>query len=178
MNFKRIVYDFKHIFLNCFVNKIPCWNLRKCIYILYGTKIGKLSRIGINTIIHNPDKLQIGERTIINDNCYLDARGGIIIGKDVSISSKTCIFTTTHDVNSSIFQYKEYECKIDDNVWIGANSTLIAPVILKQKTIIGAASVYKGVSEENGIYIGNPAKIIAKRNLDISYKIDFKPYFR
>lgn len=178
MDISRVVYDLKFISLNCVINKIPCWFVRKIAYLLYGVHIGKESRIGINTIIHEPDKLYIGNRTFINDNCYLDARGGLYIGNDVSISANSCIYTTSHDVNSSIFEYQEYACKIENNVWLGANSIIISPTILRRNTVLGASCVYKGISVKNGVYVGNPGKLLGKRKIKSSYKINFNPYFR
>lgn len=174
----RIIYDFKFVMLNCFVNRIPCWHLRKSFYLLCGMSIGKKTRIGINTIIFEPQKVCIGDRTIINDNCYIDARGGLNIGNDVSISAKSCIYTTSHDVDSSFFEYKEYACKVENNVWLGSNSLIIGPSLIKSNTVIGAGSVFKGVSEKNGIYIGNPAKLKKIRKIKQNYEVDFKAYFR
>ncbi|MDF2943095.1 MAG: putative acetyltransferase [Herbinix sp.] len=178
MEIKRILEDGRYIILNCITNKIPCWTLRKCIYEMYGMKIGRNARIGMNTVIINPKGISIGKRTIINEFCHLDGRGGLKIGNNVSVSINSMILTTTHLIDSPIFEYIEGAVVIEDNVWLGSNSLVLNNSFIKKKCIIGAGAVFKGISEPDSVYIGNPVKLLKKRNLKTSYQIDYKPYFR
>lgn len=75
MDIQRLKYDFKYIILNRFVSKIPCWHFRRFVYRIAGLQIGKGSRIGIGTVILNPENIMIGSNTIINEYCHLDGRG-------------------------------------------------------------------------------------------------------
>ena len=50
----RLKDDFEYIYLNRFVNKIPCWHIRKLLYRRRGLSIGQGSRIGIGTVIVCP----------------------------------------------------------------------------------------------------------------------------
>lgn len=174
----RIFSDGKYILLNELINKIPFWTVRKYIYVLFGVRIGSNSRIGLGTIVVSPENLVIGERSIINEFCFLDARGGLIIGDDVSISVFTKIITASHFTNSSDFEYYSNKTLIERNVWIGANAMLLNDTTLKKNVIVGAGAVFKGISEENGIYVGNRSKLIGYRKLDKPYNIDYHPYFR
>jgi acetyltransferase-like isoleucine patch superfamily enzyme len=178
MGLERILIDGEYIILNCITNKIPCWKIRKGIYKLFGMRLGNSARIGINTVVSGARNIIIGERTIVNEHCNLDGRGGLVIGKDVSISANTMIFTTTHLIDSTIFEYVEGGIKIEDNVWLGANVIVLNDSIVSQKCILGAGSVFKGVSEPNSVYVGNPAKFLKRRNLQVDYMIDYNPYFR
>jgi acetyltransferase-like isoleucine patch superfamily enzyme len=47
--------------------------------------------------------LAIGENSVINQRCRLDARGGLIIGANVSISPEVHILSADHDVSSIDF---------------------------------------------------------------------------
>lgn len=110
-NTKIIIRRFLHvvkresmyIWINKIVNKIPCWYLRKILYLFMGMKIGSGSRINAGTIIDTPKNVVIGERCIINENSYLDGRGGLRIGNDVSISIYSKIITASHISNSNTF---------------------------------------------------------------------------
>ena len=82
----RIIKDFQYIFLNNFVNNIPSWKIRKIFYQFFGMDIKKGSRIAIKTIVINPKGITLGDRSIINECCFIDGRGGLVIGTDVSIS--------------------------------------------------------------------------------------------
>jgi acetyltransferase-like isoleucine patch superfamily enzyme len=50
---------------------------------------------------------------------------------------------------------------IEEEVLIGSNSTIL-PVIIKEKTVIGAGSVVTKNCKKNSVYCGNPAKILKR----------------
>lgn len=170
--------DIQYIFLNKLVCRVPSWHIRKFIYKCCGMKIGKDARIGIDTIIIAPSGIEIGDRSVINDHCMLDGSGHIIIKNDVSISSFCKIYSCTHKTESDFFEYTTSSIVIEDNVWIAANSTILDGTMIKEFSVIGASSCFKGVTRKAGIYYGNPAKYIKTRKLDKKYKIDFHPHFR
>lgn len=95
---KRFVDAVLYIFYNYIVAYIPSWTLRKCFYILGGMKIGKGSRIYMKCKVRSPWNIRIGNNTIINEECYLDGRGSLIIGNNVSISYYTVIITASHEL--------------------------------------------------------------------------------
>lgn len=175
---KNILVDFRYIFLNHFVNKIPSWQIRKLLYKLFGLKIGKNSRIGIGTIIISPKHINIGNNTIINQFCHLDGRGGLNIYDNVSISSYVKIITASHDPNTANFKYIKNQTIIFNRVWIGTGAIILNNTTLNQNTIIGAGCVFKGESENNGIYIGNPAKKIKERISKEYENLHYKAYFK
>ena len=178
---KSILNEVIYIFCNYIINNIPIWCIRKQLYKILGMKIGKNSRILMKTIIISPWKVIIGDRTVINEFCFIDGRGNLMIGDDVSISVYTKIITGTHISNSDTFEYIGDTVKIGNNVWIGADSIILPGTSLPDAVIIGAGStVIKGKKyQENSIYSGVPATFIKRRNLNKNYKLDnWNPYFR
>ncbi len=165
------------IILNRWVRHIPCWTIRKLCYRVFGMKIGKNARIGIGTYVIRPRRIVIGDRTVINQNCYLDARGGLTIGQDVSISIGTQFISATHDPDSETFAYKEGAIEVKDNVWTGANAIILNDTVLEKGSIIGAGCVFKGKSVQDGIYVGNPAKLLRNRGAS-DYHLNYKTYFK
>ena len=113
---KNIVLDLIYIILNYFVCYVPCWHFRKLCYQLLGMKIGQGSRILMGTTIIKPWKIKIGKNSIINEKCHLDARGGIIIHNNVSISIYTVLITGSHNAQSPTFEFLEMPIHIEDNV--------------------------------------------------------------
>ncbi len=112
--------------------------------------------------------LSIGDNVSIHPLCYLDADGGIEIGSDVSIARNVSIISFNHRYDDLTVPIKEQAIErkkitIEDNVWIGANATLLAGVTVRSGSIIGAASVVTHDVEENSIVAGNPAKVIKYR---------------
>lgn len=177
-DWNRVIYDLQYIVLNKFVNQIPCWNLRKRIYKKFGVIMGKGSRIGIGTIVLGPDKIKIGDRSIINENCLLDGRGGLVIGHDTSISSYSKILTASHRNNSPNFDYYTQKTKIGNNVWIGTAAVILNGSVLEDYVIIGAGAVMKGNAKEKFVMVGNPAKYLKKRDLTQAYHLKYNAYFR
>lgn len=168
----------RHRFLNYFVNKIPFWCIRKLLYKIFGLRIGKDSRIGLGTFIISPKHIIIGNNTIINEKCYLDGRGGLLIGNNCSISMYAKLITGTHNHNSLHFEYITQQIEIFDNVWIGTDAVILNGSKLGTGSIIGAGCVFKGVALNKEIYVGNPAKKIKEREIDYIDPIVYKPFFK
>lgn len=91
----------------------------------------------------------------------------ISLGNNVWIASNVTF--VTHDVihymlNNSQSGYKFGEhigcIDIKDNVFIGANTTILSNVKIGSNVIIGAGSVVNKDLRDNGVYAGVPAKYI------------------
>lgn len=174
----HIVIDGGITICNHLVNHIPFWIIRKKIYKKMGLTIGKNSRICQGVIIMRPKNIVIGENTIINDYALLDGRGGLEIGNNTSISMYAKIYTGTHETHSSYFKYISKKTIIEDNCWLGTNSIILPGSVIKDYSIIGVNSVFKGISEKKGIYIGNFAKLVKYRDISEKYTLNWKPWFR
>lgn len=174
----RIHYDWTYIFLNRFINQIPCWTIRRYFYKKYKMKLKPDSRIGIGTIVLNPKKISLGTRSVVNENCFLDGRGGLQIGRDTSISAYTRIISASHKMNSGNFQYFERKTVIGNHVWIGTGATILDGAQIKDYSVIGAGAVLKGIVGRQEVFAGNPAKRIKKRKNMEDYHLKYKAYFR
>jgi len=111
-------------------------------------EIGPYARIRPNTILKEGSKIgnfvevkksTIGKKTKVNHLSYI---GDSQIGKLVNIGAGT--ITCNYDGK------KKNKTKIKDNVFIGSNSSLIAPITINKKSIVGAGSVItKNVKEKS-----------------------------
>lgn len=105
----------------------------------------------------------IGERCFIQQCCTFFGRGGITIGDGVFIGPKCNLITINHDVapeNRSATYGRPIV--IEDNVWIGINSTILPGVRIGYGSIVGAQSVVTRDVPPMTIVAGNPARIIKK----------------
>tara|TARA_S200000501_G_scaffold13909_1_gene12318 strand:- start:176 stop:796 length:621 start_codon:yes stop_codon:yes gene_type:complete len=102
-------------------------------------EIGPYARIRPNTILKEGSKIgnfveikksTIGKKTKVNHLTYI---GDAKIGKNVNVGAGT--ITCNYD------GIKKSNTTIKDNVFIGSNSSLVAPITLNQNSIIGAGSV-------------------------------------
>lgn len=178
MNMRRVKDDFKYIIINHIVCKMPSWRMRRFFLRKFGMKIGDGARVGIGCIVIHPEKITIGDRTIINEYCHLDGRGGLVIGNDTSISVYCKIITASHKGNSGLFEYYDKKTIIGNRVWIGCGATILDGTTINDKCIIGAGAVLKGLTETRGIYLGVPALLKKYRDLENDYSISYEAYFR
>jgi acetyltransferase-like isoleucine patch superfamily enzyme len=100
--------------------------------------------------------------------CYLDATGGINIGNDVSIAHGVTIMLTTHRYDDLEIPIKDQPIEvllttIEENVWIGAKSTILAGIIIGTGSIVGANCVVTKMVPPNVIVAGVPNRILKIR---------------
>ena len=92
-----------------------------------GTVLKEGSRIGNFVEVK---KSTIGKRSKVNHLSYI---GDSEIGMNVNIGAGT--ITCNYD------GVKKNKTKIKDNVFIGSNSSLVAPIIINEHSVVGAGSV-------------------------------------
>lgn len=172
---------FFHYILNSFINKIPFYFIRNLYYKFCGIKLEKGTTIHLNVFIEGVyfgvKRLKIKKNSVIGRFSYVDCRGGIKIGENVSISPYTKIITASHLLNSEKFEGSRKEVIINDFVWIGTGAIILPGVSLGVGSVIGAGAVVSKDVPDYAVVIGNPARIIKYRNKNLNYKCDYKIYF-
>ena len=138
-------------------------------------RIGKYSSICKNTVISVatmdiPSSIEIGDATYIGENNNLRAADGVIeIGNHCCISQGVTIVTSNHCIKrDELISTQKWTSrlgciKINDDVWIGANSVILPDVTIGKGAVIGAGSIVTKDVPEYAIMAGNPAKVIKYR---------------
>ena len=159
------------------IGKFPSYNLRHA-YLrrVLRLVIGKGGAIHMGCFITGR-KISIGARVVVNRRCYLDGRGGLAIGDDVSISPECYIITLTHDVNDPCFIAVAKPVAIHSRVWIGARAIVLPGVTLGEGCVVGAGAVVTKDVQPYSVVAGNPAREIGKRSKDLSYQLTYRPLF-
>ena len=111
-------------------------------------EVGPYARIRPGTILKEGSKVgnfveikksTVGKKSKVNHLTYI---GDTLIGKSVNVGAGT--ITCNYD------GIKKSRTKIKDNVFVGSNSSLVAPLTLEENSIVGAGSVItKSVSRES-----------------------------
>ena len=118
------IKSFSHL-ENCKVeNKVdigPYARIRPGVVLKEGSKVGNFVEI---------KKSILGKKSKVNHLTYI---GDTSIGKSVNVGAGT--ITCNYD------GVKKNKTKIKDNVFIGSNSSLVAPLTIQQDSTIGAGSV-------------------------------------
>jgi acetyltransferase-like isoleucine patch superfamily enzyme len=109
--------------------------------------------------------IKIGNNFYMNSGCHL--LGEIKIGDDVLIGPKTVIWGRDHGIRKEkIIRVQEHVKKpisIGDDVWIGANVTILKGISIGDGAVVAAGSVVVKDIPPYGIAVGNPAKVIKYR---------------
>jgi len=118
------IKSFSHL-ENCKIeNKVeigPYARIRPGTTLKEGSKIGNFVEIKKSTL---------GKKSKVNHLTYI---GDTSIGKSVNVGAGT--------ITCNYNGIKKYKTRIKDNVFIGSNSSLVAPITLAENSIIGAGSV-------------------------------------
>ena len=129
-----IINSFSHLEDCRIKNKVevgPYARLRPGSILEEGSKIGNFVEVKKSTI---------GKKSKVNHLSYI---GDSQLGKGVNIGAGT--ITCNYD------GVKKSKTKIKDNVFIGSNSSLVAPVILEENSIVGAGSVITKKVKKNSL---------------------------
>ena len=126
------IKSFSHL-ENCKIeNKVdvgPYARIRPGTILKEGSKVGNFVEIKKSTI---------GKKSKVNHLTYI---GDSMIGTSVNVGAGT--ITCNYD------GIKKSKTKIKDNVFIGSNSSLVAPLVIGKNSIVGAGSVITKKLEKN-----------------------------
>ena len=127
------IFSFSHLVNTSIDSNVtvgPYARLRPGTKLLSGSKIGNFVEV---------KKSIIGKKSKVNHLTYI---GDTLIGKSTNIGAGT--ITCNYD------GIKKSKTRIKDNVFIGSNSSLVAPLTIGEKSIVGAGSVItKDVSKKS-----------------------------
>ena len=122
--------------------------------------VGPYARLRPGTIIKNGSKVGnfvevkksiIGKNSKLNHLSYI---GDSKLGKKVNIGAGT--ITCNYD------GFKKSKTIINDEVFVGSNSSLVAPVKLEKKSVVGAGSVITKKVSKNSLALTRSSQIEVK----------------
>ena len=112
--------------------------------------------------------LKVGDYSSIGSNSYIGCSGKIVIGNNVMIGPHCTMIAENHNfsrtdipMNKQGVSNKGIEIK--DDVWIGANVTILDGVTVASGCVLAAGVVVTKSTEPNGVYAGVPARRIKER---------------
>ncbi len=114
------------------------------------------------------DKIELGSNVAIFETCYLDGKGGIKIGDNVSIAHQSSLISFDFDISdpATLLKYSPMTLKqivIGSDVMIFSGVRVFAGANIASRTIIAANAVVREGYYESGVYAGLPA--IKKKSL-------------
>lgn len=135
----------------------------------------RIGGMGAGTIIREtallkvPENIFIGENSHINHYCcvWASPNAKITIGNNGLMGPGVKIFSSNHGTKLGKPMreqaFKERDVSIGDDVWVGANSVIVAGVTVGSGALIAAGSIVTTDVPANAIVGGVPAKVIGER---------------
>ncbi len=114
-----------------------------------GCVLDKYVHVGTNTELKNA---RIGTGSKVGHFSYV---GDAVMGKDVNVGAG-CVFANFDGKN-------KHECRVADKVFLGSNSTLVAPLSIGSGAVVGAGAVVTRDVPAKAVVIGVPAKPLKKK---------------
>lgn len=142
------------------------FNIRKFQLLMKGAKISNTAEIGKAKILGKAKNLIIGEHTLVG-RVELALHDKITIGDFVCINDGVIILSASHDVADPSWKHIKKPINIADYVWISTNAIILPGVNIGRGAVIGAGAVVTKNVEAYAIVVGNPAKAITKKRIDI-----------
>ncbi|MBQ9840394.1 MAG: sugar O-acetyltransferase [Erysipelotrichaceae bacterium] len=105
----------------------------------------------------------IGDDTFVNHNVYFMDGGTITIGNHCFIGPNCGFYTANHPLVASDRNLGYEIAKpiiIEDNVWIGADVTILPGVTIGKGSVIGAKSLVTKDVPANVVAYGNPCRVV------------------
>jgi len=107
--------------------------------------------------------IRVGDDFLANYNVTILDRAAVEIGNNVLIAPGSVITTVNHSLSPK--RRLENRCRalpivIGDNVWIGANCTILPGVRIGENAVVAAGAVVSRDVPPNAIVAGVPARVL------------------
>jgi putative colanic acid biosynthesis acetyltransferase WcaF len=145
---------------------------------LYRLKFGKSSAIEMGVRFYAPQKIEIGEYSIVHFDAFLDGRQYLEIGDSVDIGHQVNIFTLQHDIDDPQYKTEGGKVIIKDYAVIGGRSTILPNVTIGKGAVVASGSIVTKNVSDYTVVGGIPAKPIRKRNQNLNYKLTYRAWFQ
>lgn len=159
-----------------------------CYYKVY--KAEQQAHCKINIVFQGPGGIEIGNPQFfhidatshLKSGSFIECQGGVTIGRYFHTGRGLTIFSGNHDYCSheSIPYGSESILKpviIKDFVWCGANVTICPGVTIGEGAVIGAGAVISKDVPDFAVVVGNPARVIKYRDINLFNELKKKELF-
>ena len=148
---------------NCGVFLFDRW--RVFLLRLFGAKIGGCSSVRNSVKVREPWNLELGEWSIISEDCEVYNVDKIRLGNRVVVSSGVFLCGAGHDVESPIMELTYSPISIGDDAWVAARAIILSGVTVGNGAVVAAGAVVTKDVAPWTIVGGNPAGFIKVRVL-------------
>lgn len=107
--------------------------------------------------------IYLGRRCYVNMDCMFLDVCDIVVGDDVYIAPRVCLFTAAHPIDAAVrgagLEYGA-PIRVGSSVWIGGNATVVPGVTIGDNVVVGAGSVVTRDIPAGVVAAGNPCRVL------------------
>ncbi len=116
----------------------------------------------------NGDGVEMGADVSFNTGCYVNGYGGLRLGERVGLGPYSMIHTANHvfaDPDRPVKDqgWEKKPVSIGRDCWIGMGVIIVPGITIGEGTVVGAGSVVSKDLPEWAVAVGNPARVIKRR---------------
>jgi acetyltransferase-like isoleucine patch superfamily enzyme len=149
-------------------------SLRRAVLVFYYrlllAEVGKNFRVGLGSVILQPERVRIGDNFFAGPLTYLSTPSAIRIGHNVMFGPGVMILGGDHDL-LSVGKPMRFapspppapDVIIEDDVWIGARAIILKGVRIGAGSVIGAGSIVTRDVPSYVVAAGNPCRVLRPR---------------
>jgi acetyltransferase-like isoleucine patch superfamily enzyme len=163
--------------LNHVVNRIPFVGVRMRAYAALGVRFDEIATasIALGVDFWDGHGLEMGPRATIGQDCYIDARGGVRLESDASISRGVSVLTCEHVIDDPLFDVVMEAVHFGSRSWVGLGAIVLPGVQVGEGAVVAAGAVVTKSVEPYTVVGGVPARPIGSRKGPMGYELSFRP---
>lgn len=126
-----------------------------------GVSVSASAAVSQRCLFVSGRRVELRDHVFVNAGCIFDARAPIILRAGVFVGPGVHFVTSTHAVGGSEMRAgKLTHAPVDvgEGSWIGAGAIILPGVRIAPGCVIGAGAVVTHDTEEDGLYLGLPAR--------------------
>ncbi|MDP6977593.1 MAG: acyltransferase [Myxococcota bacterium] len=105
--------------------------------------------------------LRVGRASQLN-SCMLSAKVEVDVGENVLLGMGSRVFDSDQHPVDSEHPEVSLPVRIEDHVWIAADSTILRGATIGRESVVGTRSLVRGIVEPHTVVTGNPARLYSK----------------
>jgi len=141
----------------------PFRKIKPLLLRLFGAKVGKSCIIKPGVNIKHPWFLTLGDYVTIGENVWIDNVWHMHLDDVVTVSQGAIFVAGNHDYKSRNFDLMLKPTYVGKGAWICCKAIVGPGITIGKNAILSVGAVATKDLEEDGIYVGNPAKWVKKR---------------
>ena len=143
----------------------PLFGWRRFLLRLFGARVGAHVHVYPSTRIEMPWNLTVGDWSSIGERVHVYNLGAVTVGQRATVSLGALLCAGSHDHRRANLPLLRPTIQLGDDTWICAEAFIGGGVTVGAGAVVAARAVATRDVPEWAIVAGNPARVVARREL-------------